>query len=631
MLHRAVEHVGDGLEAAVRVVGRALRLTRTEIDRAHVVEEQERVDLRERRGRERPPHLEPSTFELTDRRDDRLDRALARTALMLTRLTLTRQPPTPVNALRRGRRANPRQHPVRRLRPTLPTNGRTGLLRVAADRGPELLAAARGAHAVLRARRALRRLRARRVRRGARTGHRPAPRVGHRPVPLVRPAAVGHGHPHQRGRARPPDLPGPGRRLGRRRRDPHRQRRARATATSRSGRVGGSTGRAAARGLPAAPDPGAARGHDHGPHRDADRRSPAASTSSTAPRATAAARSGSGCPGVLEMSAAASLAIVGDYVPFGISQALGHRAGGNSLDNTLARREPRPDRLDPRRHPRARGRPRLRARARAPLGRRRHAARHRQPVHHRAQLARGTPRPSAVPAPSRRRRSDDDAATLGHHRPVRRRTAQRAPGLVRGARGPRLHRHLVERSRRARRVHRARARRGVDAGPAPRPGRRPGLHARAGAARADDREPHRGRARTRRGRARHVVQRDRRALERHPVRTAVPPRARHAALPARRARRREGDRDLRHVRGEGLPARRAGGAAAADPRRRAPPGMLRLAGREGDGAIINWLSADDVRTVAPIVRAGGGTRRSSPASSCCRPRTATRSVTSAGA
>jgi len=32
------------------------------------------------------------------------------------------------------------------------------------------------------------------------------------------------------------------------------------------------------------------------------------------------------------------------------------------------------------------------------------------------------------------------------------------------------------------------------------------------------------------------------------------------------------------------------------------PGMLRLAGRESDGAIINWLSADDVRTVAPYVR-----------------------------
>jgi probable F420-dependent oxidoreductase len=34
-------------------------------------------------------------------------------------------------------------------------------------------------------------------------------------------------------------------------------------------------------------------------------------------------------------------------------------------------------------------------------------------------------------------------------------------------------------------------------------------------------------------------------------------------------------------------------------------GMLRLAGREGDGAIINWLSADDVATVAPHVHAGG--------------------------
>jgi acyl-CoA thioesterase len=39
-------------------------------------------------------------------------------------------------------------------------------------------------------------------------------------------------------------------------------------------------------------------------------------------------------PELLEMSAAA-LAIVGDFVPFGISQALGQRAGGNRLDNTL--------------------------------------------------------------------------------------------------------------------------------------------------------------------------------------------------------------------------------------------------------------------------------------------------------
>src|SRR5687768_11797232 len=39
-------------------------------------------------------------------------------------------------------------------------------------------------------------------------------------------------------------------------------------------------------------------------------------------------------PEVLSMSAA-TLAILGDYVPFGIGQALGQRAGGNSLDNTL--------------------------------------------------------------------------------------------------------------------------------------------------------------------------------------------------------------------------------------------------------------------------------------------------------
>jgi alkanesulfonate monooxygenase SsuD/methylene tetrahydromethanopterin reductase-like flavin-dependent oxidoreductase (luciferase family) len=40
------------------------------------------------------------------------------------------------------------------------------------------------------------------------------------------------------------------------------------------------------------------------------------------------------------------------------------------------------------------------------------------------------------------------------------------------------------------------------------------------------------------------------------------------------------------------------------------PGMLRLAGREADGAIINWLSAEDVAKVAPVVRdAAGGEDR----------------------
>ena len=38
------------------------------------------------------------------------------------------------------------------------------------------------------------------------------------------------------------------------------------------------------------------------------------------------------------------------------------------------------------------------------------------------------------------------------------------------------------------------------------------------------------------------------------------------------------------------------------------PGMLRLAAREADGAIINWLSADDVRVVTPFVHRGGPDR-----------------------
>ncbi len=46
-------------------------------------------------------------------------------------------------------------------------------------------------------------------------------------------------------------------------------------------------------------------------------------------------------PEVLDMSGAA-LAVLGDFVPFGIGQALGLQAGGNSLDNTIrvARLEP---------------------------------------------------------------------------------------------------------------------------------------------------------------------------------------------------------------------------------------------------------------------------------------------------
>jgi acyl-CoA thioesterase II len=40
-------------------------------------------------------------------------------------------------------------------------------------------------------------------------------------------------------------------------------------------------------------------------------------------------------PDMLTLSSGAALAILGDYVPFGIRQALGRPGGGNSLDNTL--------------------------------------------------------------------------------------------------------------------------------------------------------------------------------------------------------------------------------------------------------------------------------------------------------
>ena len=51
----------------------------------------------------------------------------------------------------------------------------------------------------------------------------------------------------------------------------------------------------------------------------------------------------------------------------------------------------------------------------------------------------------------------------------------------------------------------------------------------------------------------------------------VPAHARHAALPPTRARRREGHRALRHLRGAGLPARARARGAAAHPGRRAAP------------------------------------------------------------
>jgi probable F420-dependent oxidoreductase len=42
------------------------------------------------------------------------------------------------------------------------------------------------------------------------------------------------------------------------------------------------------------------------------------------------------------------------------------------------------------------------------------------------------------------------------------------------------------------------------------------------------------------------------------------------------------------------------------------PGMLRMAAREGEGAIINWLSADDVKTVKAEIDSGWGDKSGQP-------------------
>ena len=199
---------------------------------------------------------------------------------------------------------------------------------------------------------------------------------------------------------------------------------------------------------------------------------------------------------------AAALAIVGDYVPFGISQSLGHRAGGNSLDNTLrvASRVPTDWILaDIRVHAIA---ARLRPRPRAPLGPGRHAARHRQPVHDRARLAR---RPRARPRTRRdrrRRRREMTQQRWGITVPFAGVPLQRAPAS--GSRSSSISASPTSGRARPARTTRSpslalAAAWTPDA--APRPGRRPRLHAWPGAARADDREPRRRRARTRRASA----------------------------------------------------------------------------------------------------------------------------------
>jgi hypothetical protein len=70
MLHLARDHVGNGLEAAMRMVGSALGLARREFHRPHLVEQQERIEQRHLLVWERPVHNEARALELARRVDD---------------------------------------------------------------------------------------------------------------------------------------------------------------------------------------------------------------------------------------------------------------------------------------------------------------------------------------------------------------------------------------------------------------------------------------------------------------------------------------------------------------------------------------------------------------------------------
>ena len=184
----------------------------------------------------------------------------------------------------------------------------------------------------------------------------------------------------------------------------------------------------------------------------------------------------------------------------------------------------------------------------------------------------------------------------------------RAARLDRRAGRPRLHRRVVDRGQRRRRLHAAGAGVGVGAVAAARHRHRPGLHPRARPAwpRASARWPRPRPAGSRSGigtSSNVIVERWNGIPFEEP--TSAP--GTWCGSCARRSTGEKVTERVRDVLGARLQAR------ASCPSEPVPilvaalrEGMLRLAGREGDGAIINWLSADDVATVAPIVHEAGG-------------------------
>ena len=211
-------------------------------------------------------------------------------------------------------------------------------------------------------------------------------------------------------------------------------------------------------------------------------------------------------------------------------------------------------------------------------------------------------------------------AALRRHRPHPRRAAPRAPRVVRGDRRARLHRRVVGARPTRRRLHAARAggRVGADAARRHRHRARrspagPALLAQTAASMADAAP---GRFALGIGASSPAIVERWNGIPFERRRTARTRDMR--ALPPPRARRREGHRALRHVRGAGVPARRRARAAAA--RSSWPPCAPACCGSRARRATAR--SSTGCRpTTSPRSRPTSATRRSWPGSSWRRPTT----------
>jgi hypothetical protein len=77
VLELALEEIGHGLEAPVRMIGCAHRLARAVVGGPHLVEQQEGIDVVEAEAGEGAPHDEPASLPLSMRGREPRDPARA--------------------------------------------------------------------------------------------------------------------------------------------------------------------------------------------------------------------------------------------------------------------------------------------------------------------------------------------------------------------------------------------------------------------------------------------------------------------------------------------------------------------------------------------------------------------------